>query len=274
MLFWGILYPIANAAIMNAIHFKYIYGPVSSWRLGSSLGVDIISTKEKTCTFNCIYCQLGRAVNLTRERKIYVSTEDIIKEIKSLPSLEIDYVTFSGRGESTLAKNLGQVINSIRKIRHEKIAVLTNSTLIDIAEVRKALSFADLVISKLDAFSQESLELINKPMPGIKFDTIVRGLKQFRTEYKGMLALQIMFIKENKDRAEELADLAREIGPDKVDINTPLRPCGVKPLSKEELLKIKEYFKDLNPICVYEAHGKDVSPISREDTLKRRGKIT
>ncbi len=236
--------------------------------------MDLISTGEKTCTFNCIYCQLGGSVSFSRERKIYVATEDIIKEIKALPPVEIDYITFSGRGEPTLAKNLGKAISSIRKIRHEKIAVLTNSTLIDFAEVRKDLALADLVIAKLDAPSEEVFERINKPMPGIKFDTIVEGLTKFRAGYKGKLALQIMFIKENKDRAEELADLAREIRPDKVEINTPLRPCGVKPLLKEELLIIKKYFKGLNPICAYESHGKDVSAISREDTLKRRGKIS
>jgi len=261
-------------------NFKYIYGPVPSWRLGSSLGVDLISTKEKFCTFDCIYCQLGKSIDFLNERKTFVSTNEVIKEIKSLPgtlSIEIDYITFSGRGEPTLAKNLGEVISIIRTIRNEKIAVLTNSSLMDRRDVREDLSKADFVIAKLDAYSQKSFESINRPMPGIKFDSILKSIKQFRSEYSNRLALQIMFVEENKDKAEELACIAREIAPDEVEINTPLRPSrGVRPLSREELLGIKEYFKAPNavwghPVCVYDIPcKKEVSPISCEDTLRRR----
>ena len=258
---------------MDVANFKYIYGPVPSWRLGSSLGIDPISTKEKICTFDCIYCQLGKTINFIQERKIYVSPYDVIEEIKSLPPVQIDYITFSGVGEPTLAENLGLMIDSIKAVRNEKIAILTNSSLMDKIEVKKVLLRANFVIAKLDAYSQESFELINKPMAGIKFNAIVEGIKQFRTEYRGKLALQIIFIDENKNKAKEIADIAREIAPHEVQINTPLRPCGVKPLPKEELLEIKEYFRDLNPKCVYEAPHKEVSTISNEDTLRRRGKI-
>ena len=258
---------------MAVTNFKYIYGPVPSWRLGSSLGIDPISKKEKVCTFDCIYCQLGKTINFAQTRKTFVSSYDVIKEIKSLPPIKIDYITFSGTGEPTLAKNLSLMIKYAKKIREEKIAILTNSSLMDKIEVRDNLLKIDFVIAKLDACSEESLKLINRPMPGIKFDAIINGIKKFRAEYTGKLALQIMFINENKDKAKELADLAREIAPYEVQINTPLRSCGVKPLPKEELLEIKEYFKDLNPICVYEASHKEVSVISTEDTLRRRGKI-
>lgn len=259
---------------------KYIYGPVSSWRLGSSLGIDLISTKEKTCTFDCIYCQVGpctgtvlpRGVQgVSAERKVFVPQDEVIEEIKSLPPVKIDYITFSGRGEPTLAKNLGSVISSIKTIREEKVAVLTNSSLLCRQDVREDLSKANFVIAKLDAYSQRSFELINRPMPGIKFDTIVKNIKEFQVEYKGRLALQIMFVEGNKHKAKELSCIAREISPDEVEINTPLRSCGAQPLSKEELLKIKEYFKGLNPVCVYESpHKKEISPISYEDTLRRR----
>ena len=252
------------------MNFKYIYGPVSSWRVGSSLGIDLISTCEKACTFDCVYCQLGKAVSLTNEKKVFVPTNDVIEEIKALPPVHIDYITFSGRGEPTLAKNLGEVISTIRTIRNEKIAVLTNSSLLDRQDVREDLSKADLVIAKLDTWSQKSFESINKPMPDIKFDAIVKNIKQFRGEYRGKLALQIMFIAENKDKAKELARIAREIAPDEVEINTPLRPCGIKPLSKEELDIISGAGWGRH-VCVYEAPcKKEVSPISCEDTLRRR----
>ena len=251
---------------------KYIYGPVPSWRLGSSLGVDLISTEEKSCTFDCIYCQLGSVINFTDERKIFVPTDEVIQEIKSLPPVPIDYITFSGKGEPTLAQNLGQVISIIRTIRNEKIAVLTNSSLLGRQDVREDLSKADFVIAKSDACSQKSFEAINKPMPSIKFDAIVKNIKKFRNEYSGKLALQIMFIEKNKDEAEELACIAAEIAPDEVQINTPLRPCKIKPLSKEEInIILGAGWK--NPVCVYDAPcKKEVSPINCEDTVKRRGK--
>ena len=256
---------------MGKKEFKYIYGPVPSWRLGSSLGIDPLSQNEKICTFDCLYCQLGRTSKFIKERKVYIPASEIIKEISLLPKVKIDYITFSGRGEPTLAGNLGQMIKSIKKLRKEKIAVLTNSSLITREEVRKDLAPADFVIVKLDAFSEESFDTINKPVKGIRFNAILKGIKQFRKEYKGKFGLQIMFIKENKDSALQIASLAREIWPDEIQINTPLRPCKVSPLSRGEIDKVIQYFKNMNVVSVYGVKRKKVVPISKEDTLKRRG---
>ncbi|MBN1621502.1 MAG: radical SAM protein [Endomicrobiales bacterium] len=253
--------------------FNYIYGPVPSWRLGSSLGIDPLSNEDKICSFDCIYCQIGKTVVFTLERKIYVWTEEIIKEIKSLPSVPIDYITFSGRGEPTLAKNLWYMIKAVKSLDIAKTAVITNSSLLHKEEVRKDLLAADFVVAKLDADSQETLSQINKPVKEITFDLILDGLKKFRAEYTGKLALQIMFIKENKDKAENIAKIAREMNPDEVQINTPLRPCKVKPLPREEVEEISGYFKGMNVISVYEAKKKEVKPISAEKTLIRRGKV-
>ncbi len=258
---------------MRKQKLKYIYGPVFSWRLGISLGIDPISCKNKICTFDCIYCQLGKTKVFSSERKVYVSVENLVEEINSLADIKIDYMTFSGRGEPTLAKNLGEMIKLIKGLRKEKIAVITNSSLIAKKDVVEDLLLADFVIAKLDAYSQESLEIINRPMKQITFNTILDGIKQFKSRYKGKFALQIMFIEENKNNAKELAALVKEIKPDEVQINTPLRPCNVKPLSKEEIFQIKEYFKDMNTISVYDIEKKHVVPISTEDTIKRRGKI-
>lgn len=254
--------------------FKYIYGPVLSWRLGRSLGIDILSQQEKICNFDCRYCQLGKNKNLiySAKRKIYVLTKQIIDEVKQLPDLQIDYITFSGKGEPTLAENLGDVINAIKCIRKEKVAILTNSALMNKKDARKDLSLADFVIAKLDSYSQKSLELINNPTFRIKFDKIYNGIKLFRKEYPKKLALQIMFIDENKEGAERLAELSLEIAPDEVQINTPLRQCEAKPLSHEEIFKIKKCFKGLNVISVYDKKLQSITPISSKDTMMRRGK--
>lgn len=264
--------------------YRYIYGPVSSWRLGSSLGIDLLSQEGKICNFDCVYCQLGSAQRHTLERKIYVPIKEVIEELERLPAVQIDYITFSGRGEPTLAENLGQAIKAIKLIRKIPVAVLTNSSLMDKEEVRKELALADFVIAKLDAYSPESLQEINNPTKDIEFTNVLEGIKEFRKSYQGKLALQIMFIDKNKDDVNKFIYLTNYIKPDEVQINTPLRPCNIKPLPKEEIIKIKETFtsackgefcrKEINVISVYDERAlKGILPVSDEDTLKRRGKV-
>ena len=228
-----------------------------SWRLGRSLGIDPVYVGgAKTCSFDCTYCQAGKTRILTDKRRIFIPTRKIIEEIKRLPRLKIDYITFSGAAESTLAKNLGEIIKGIKKIRKTKIAVLTNSSLIYKKDVQKDLLLADFVIAKLDAHNHTLFRKIGKPVKTIKFDKIVKGLKEFKSRRKGKFALQIMFVKENKRYAREIARLARSIKPDEIQINTPLRPCGLTPLPKKELVKIERFFKGTRYVNVYKKRGK------------------
>ncbi len=264
--------------------YRYIYGPVSSWRLGSSLGIDLLSQEDKICNFDCVYCQLGPTIKYTVERKIYVSIKEVIEELERLPATQIDYITFSGRGEPTLAENLGQAIKAIKLIRKVPIAVLTNGSLMAKDKIREEIALADFVIAKLDAYSPESLQEINNPHQDIEFTNVLEGIKEFRKSYQGKLALQIMFIDTNKDNIQKLIYLTNYIKPDEVQINTPLRSCNIKPLPNDEILKIKETFtsackgefrrKEMNVISVYDERVlKGVLPVSDEDTLKRRGKV-
>jgi len=263
----------ASMPLSNPRNFKYIYGPVSSWRLGRSLGIDLLSTKKKVCTFDCVYCQLGKTKGFTTKRKLYVPTEKVIGEIKRLPDVRIDYITFSGRGEPTLARNLGEAIKAIKKLRKEPIAVLTNSTLLYRKDVRKELSLADLVAVKLDADSARSLKLINQPAKGVGFFDILTGIKQFRKEFRGKLALQVMFVQKNRDIAKNIAKLAKSIQPDEIQICAPTRPSAVKALSRRALLEIKRHFRGMKVVSLYEARRKRVRPISAKGTMLRRGKI-
>jgi len=258
---------------MNQKKFKYIYGPVPSWRLGHSLGIDPVSKGRKVCSFDCVYCQIGPTGLLTDERRDFIPSQEIIAELQTLPPLKIDYITFSGAGEPTLAANLGQMIRLIRKIRRERIAVITNSSLIDREEVQNDLMDSDFVLAKLDAPNQEIFTKVNRPFKTIEIGSIIAGIKAFRKRYKGKLALQMMFIEQNKNSAPDLACLAAEIQPDEVQINTPLRPCAVKPLSEEELTRIRDYFTGVKTLSVYDAEKTPIEPISSEDTLTRRGKV-
>jgi wyosine [tRNA(Phe)-imidazoG37] synthetase (radical SAM superfamily) len=254
--------------------FKCIYGPVPSWRVGSSLGIDLLSQEEKICSYDCVYCQLGKTKSLTMTRQFYVSENTIVRELEMLPAdISIDYITLSGRGEPTLAINLGDTINAIRKIRKESVAVITNSSLMHWEAVREELSCADFVIAKLDACSQESFMAMNKPFKVAEFDIIIQGIKEFKKHFQGKFALQIMFMHKNIQYAGDIAAIAKEIHPDEIQINTPLRPCGVEPIEKKELSEIKTIFDGLNAVSVYESQKKIVRPISDDDTLRRRGKI-
>jgi wyosine [tRNA(Phe)-imidazoG37] synthetase (radical SAM superfamily) len=258
---------------------RYLYGPVASWRLGRSLGVDILSTAEKTCSFECVYCQLGRTVNKTTERRVFVPTAAIEREIQALaPFIEetSDAITFAGMGEPTLGANLGEVVDAIRRHTKKSIAILTNAALIADPEVREELKKLDIVIAKVDAPDQAIFEVVNRPVSAeIKLDEIIAGLKQFRREYRGRLCLQLMFVAANRDSGAELARIAAEIQPDEVQLNTPLRSCDVKPLSVEAMKKIEQQFAKLKPkievVSVYEKMKPEVRVIDKGAVIRRRG---
>ncbi|PIS28753.1 radical SAM protein [Candidatus Saganbacteria bacterium CG08_land_8_20_14_0_20_45_16] len=248
---------------------RYIYGPVPSWRLGKSLGVDLISG-EKICTFDCCYCQLGKTVRNLIKRSVYIPTSEIVKELESLPDVELDYITLSGTGEPTLASNLGEVISEIKKRFKKPVAVLTNSFLMHEKKVREELALADKVVAKLDAPSEQLFREINKPSPGVSLEMIVSSLKKFNQEHHGKLALQMMFMPQNKDVAKEMVALAKEINPIEVQVNTPLRPCPVRPLIQPELAKIRDMFKPLKAFSVYEVEKVNANPMDEAEIRKRR----
>ena len=251
-----------------------LYGPVPSWRLGRSLGVDLVSVEDKTCSFDCVYCQLGRTVYPTGERREFVSLAQLVQELKAVRNIAVDYVTFSGLAEPTLASNLGQAIEVVGSVLGLPVAVLTNSSLLPRQDVRRELSQADVVIAKVDAPDEELFQRINRPKIGCTLGEILHALKLFRGEYEGKLALQMMFIEANRGCAREMARLARELSPDEVQINTPLRPCAVKPLMPEEIAAIQREFSGIKGvITVYEASRPEVTPLNLKETLRRRPEL-
>lgn len=248
-----------------------IYGPVASWRLGRSLGIDLLSTKGKTCSFDCIYCQLGKTVHPLTERKEFVNLDRLAVELKKVREISADYATFSGVGEPTLASNMGEAIKLVKSTLELPVAVLTNSSLMAREDVRHDLSLADVVVAKVDAPNEKLFHKINQPIVRYTFAEILCALKLFRKEYQGKLALQMMFVEENKGYALEMARTAKQLLPDEVQINTPLRPCAVQPLSPEEIATIRRAFSSLKGIMtVYEAPMPEAIPFNQEETLLRR----
>ncbi len=251
---------------------KIVYGPVPSRRLGKSLGIDPICRKEKTCSFDCTYCQLGETKNKTMKVKGFVDEGKLEKQIKeALLACKPDIVTFSGTGEPALAANLGRMVEIVKQNTKLPVAILTNSSLLGLKSVRKNMEKIDIVIAKLDAASKQTFMKINRPVNGITFEETLKGIKKFRKEFKGKkFALQCMFIEKNESEAGKIAALAREINPDEVQIDTPLRPCAEKPLSAKKISRIKKEFKGLNAVSIYETRKPLVKTLDLKETLARR----
>lgn len=200
-----------------------VYGPVASWRVGQSLGIDLLFTNS-ICSFRCVYCQLGKINEHTAERKVYVPTEKVLADLQASSWQSADVITFSGNGEPTLAANLGEVMRAVKTLTGKPIVVLTNATLLHDPAVRNDLQEADKIFCKLDAATEPTLQLVDRPVAGITVRSIVEGIKALRQEYHGHLAIQTMLLPVNENEIGVLAAVLKEIQPDEVQLNTPSRP--------------------------------------------------
>lgn len=204
---------------------QYVFGPVPSRRLGRSLGVDIVPLK--VCSYDCIYCQLGRTAIKTVERKEWVATSAVLDELKRKIDTRPDYITFSGSGEPTLHSGLGEIIEHIRSITKTPVAVLTNGSLLWQPEVRAQVAMADVVMPSLDAGDELLFQAVNRPHPDITFEKLVAGLGQFRREFAGQYWLEVLVLAGYTDlpaHVEKIAELVGRIQPDRVQLNTAVRP--------------------------------------------------
>lgn len=228
--------------------FRYVFGPVPSRRLGHSLGIDLVP--YKTCTYDCVYCQLGSTSRKTVERKSYVPVEDVLGEVRRrlASGLRPDYITLSGSGEPTLNADVGRVIDGIKSITEIPVAVLTNGSFLWMEDVRRALLHADLVVPSLDAGTPETFARINRPHDAISFERMVEGMIAFREEYSGNLWLEVFLVdgmNDSDDEITHIAELARRIGPDRIQLNTVTRPpaeASTRPLKNERLVEIAQRF--------------------------------
>ncbi|MCX5870971.1 MAG: radical SAM protein [Deltaproteobacteria bacterium] len=209
---------------------KYLFGPVYSRRLGHSLGIDLLP--PKICTLNCVYCEVGPTTELTCERKEYVPTEEILKEIDQVleqgtGGRPIDVFTLTAMGEPTLHTGIGKIIAYLKGKTDKPVAVLTNGTLFFDPKVRAELSAADIVIPSLDAARQESFERVNQPASMVNLEQVIEGLALFRHEFRGEFWLEILLVRDMNDSLEDLVALqqaVRKINPTRIQLNTVARP--------------------------------------------------
>ena len=207
---------------------KYIFGPVSSKRLGQSLGVDLLP--PKSCTWNCLYCQLGKTRNYVTERQEFFPREEILDEIRQAIAANnaLDWITFVGSGETMLYKGIGWLIGEVKKLTTTPVAVITNGSLLYLPEVREELLSADAVLPSLNAGSEALHMEIDRPAEGLTFRQHVEALVAFRREYKGWFWIEVMLlagINDSDPALQELATVLKEINPDMVHLVLPTRPA-------------------------------------------------
>ena len=226
---------------------KHIFGPVNSRRLGLSLGIDLLP--HKICSFDCIYCELGVTRKLSCLRQEYVPTSRICDEIDTFfasgqNSTPVDVVTITASGEPTLHVVLGDIISHLKQKTTKPVAVLTNSSLLHLDEVRRELGQADILVPSLDAALPATFRKINRPATQIDLEQMIEGLTAMHTEFDGKFHLEVLLAKDINHSTEDIAALKKAIAkiqPDSIQLNTVARPPAepfAKPIPPAELNEI------------------------------------
>ena len=231
---------------------KYVYGPVPSRRLGQSCGLDIIPFK--VCTLDCIYCQVAKTTEKTIGRKDYVPIEPVLEQLKDrlTEPIQADFITISGSGEPTLNSRLGELIDGIKKITDIPVALLTNGTLFYRTDVRADCAKADVVLPSLDAGDERTFNKINRPHPDISIEKLISGLCEFRNEFTGLIWLEVLLIESLNTAPEQIAKIAaavKLIRPDKIHLNTAVRPTAEPGVKKVQAEKLRTIAEQLGPSC-------------------------
>jgi wyosine [tRNA(Phe)-imidazoG37] synthetase (radical SAM superfamily) len=216
------------------------------------LGIDIVPLK--LCTLDCVYCQLGRTTKKTIERKDYVPVESVLAELKDAlaEGVKADFITISGSGEPTLNSRLGRLIDGIKKITDIPVAVITNGTLLYRQDVRADCAKADVVVPSLDAGNEQTFRKVNHPHEDISIEKLVEGLVAFRKEFTGQIWLEVFLVEGlNTDTAEidRIKELIKRILPDKVQLNTAVRPTADPAIKRLDARKLETIAHQIGQGC-------------------------
>ncbi len=226
----------------------HVYGPVPSRRLGRSLGIDLAPLK--TCTYDCLYCHLGKTTNKTIKRHQWPPLEEVLAELKAHLSSEPDTITISGSGEPTLHSGIGNLIKAVKAMTAVPVAVLTNSALLWLRDVRESLCSADLVMPSLDAGEEYLFRQVNRPHRDISFHRMIDGLYEFRKAFSGQFWLEVMLlggITGLSHPIEQIKEIVGWIAPDRIHLNTVVRPPShpsAVPVSRELMESFAAAFGD------------------------------
>jgi len=244
-----------------------VFGPVPSRRLGHSLGINNI--KPKSCTYDCIYCQVGPTTCRSMCRDICLNPYDLFRLVKrkigllTEQGIRIDYISFVPNGEPTLDLALWKEIKVLRAFGY-KIAVFTNSSLLWNDNVKENLLFADYVSVKVDTVNEATWNTINRPHSRLRFQTILDGIADFSKSYGGVLTTETMLVKNINDTLEEVGAVREYLGGLKrtksyfaIPVRPPAEPYAVAP-DPYRLSEISSFvrnsFADSEMLCFPEAN--------------------
>ena len=261
------------------MRYKTIFGPIQSRRFGLSLGIDL-SPDEKSCNFDCLYCELAVA-EVTDTIKNPPKVEDILSEVKAalVEFPDVDVITLTANGEPTLYPDLDALVDGLNRVKGDKkLLILSNASTIYHDSMQATLSKIDIVKLSLDCASEGCFKKIDRAMVSIMIADIIEGMKRFRSRYEGDMVIEILVIKGVNDTKEEMQRLNRvlhEIEPDRIDLGSIDRPpaYGVQAVSEEVLKELAEEFSDLPVHLIYKQAPKKRVDFSEEEiieTVKRR----
>jgi wyosine [tRNA(Phe)-imidazoG37] synthetase (radical SAM superfamily) len=229
------------------------FGPVPSRRLGRSLGINHVPAK--TCSYSCIYCQLGRTLKTMPGRQAFYKPEDVFREVKrkvkeaASRNEKIDYLTFVPDGEPTLDINLSKNIALLKQLE-TPIAVLTNASLIWREDVKEELLEADFVSLKVDAVSENLWRKIDRPDKNLKLNKVLEGIVKFAERFGGTIATETMLV-DSINYGDEFTRIAEFLGQlknlDVAYIAIPTRPPAekwVKPAEEKVINATFQIFSD------------------------------
>lgn len=242
----------------TVIYPSPIFGPIHSRRLGISLGINLLPSDGKFCTFDCIYCECGYNkdhhphLKLPTRIEVKNALEERLKDMKQ-NGPHPDVLTFAGNGEPTSHPQFAGIIDDTIALRNEyfpdaKVSVLSNSTFIHKSDVFQALCKVDNNILKLDTVDIEYIRKVNRPSCHYAVNDIIEGMKAF----KGKLIIQTMFMKGKTDEGEDVdntsdkfvlpwIEIVKQIAPSRVMIYTIDRETpdhSLQKASHEELDRI------------------------------------
>ncbi|MBN1627463.1 MAG: radical SAM protein [Deltaproteobacteria bacterium] len=225
---------------------SYIFGPVPSRRLGLSLGVDLIP--PKTCTYDCLYCEVGRTTRHTLDTGPFVGLNEIAGELETaLLKNEPDTITLAGSGEPTLNSEIDSIISFIKKKTDIRIALLTNGSLFWKDDVLSKALDADIILPTFSTVFESTYKAIHRPCKGLDVSVIMRGLKDLRRRFKGLIFLEVILLSGLNDTDTEIEGLREaiaDISPDRIQLNTVVRPPSdprAMPTDMARMEEIKDF---------------------------------
>ncbi len=256
--------------------YRFLFGPVRSRRLGRSLGIDLVPLK--VCTYDCPYCQVGKTTEKTLERREYVPVAGVLAEFDDWMARDgqADCVTLAGGGEPTLHSHFGDIIDAIGQRCSLRRILLSNGSLFSQPEVRRAAAKAEVVKATLSAWGQASFEAVHQPFKSLQFDVFIKGLKSFRREFAGDFWLEVFVVPGLNDSLEQMkriAGLAELIGPDRIHLNTAVRPAQdgkTKPVLRSCMEELARLFTPIGEVIGVAVAAPALASVLTEQELAER----